>query len=439
MKIFGDMRLANFKIDPSKYTRKYKGGNACFVKRKAKYEDIDTRIPLNFRPRKWIITNNQINTKHEFKEVNFVQNETKIIDEKIAAFNGDYDRIIDYLFNNWVIVQNLNDKISADTAVKIAMYAIFCAYKLKDIQLMMTIYNEQMRRAFNGFIILTGYFTMSKYSKTGLSIFKSRWIDENVQQKLEQQDEILEECNNEVKELFYIMKRKCSDYLYKANLMWESLIDSKQKDADKWFQCYAKVSKEFQNENWESCFTLARDTSYMMRNGNLRNNTLLMEIYIMGIEAGINMDNVDESFLREGMTIGIEIPGLAVRKLFYDFTTFSRTDKRYINSLDDKVNELLAQAKNVENRIIDRRLATNDIIEFRENRSWLIRCYELWLRTCRVKKLNPKVKIYTEMQNEYTNYFIEKEYDFKQDEEIIIGQLEMKESLAQETNKNYKI
>jgi hypothetical protein len=142
---------------------------------------------------------------------------------------------------------------------------------------------------------------------------------------------------------------------------------------------------------------------------------------------------VDESFLREGMTIGIEIPGLAVRKLYYDITIFSRTDKRYINSLDDKVNELLAQAKDVENRIIDRRLATNDIIEFRENRSWLIKCYDLWLRTCRVKKLNPKVKIYTEMQNEYTNYFIDKEYDFKQDEEIIIGQLEKKESMAQET------
>jgi hypothetical protein len=178
---------------------------------------------------------------------------------------------------------------------------------------------------------------------------------------------------------------------------------------------------------------LARDTIYMMRNGNLRNNTMLMDIYIMGVEAGINMDNVDESFLREGMTIGIEIPGLAVRKLFYDITIFSRTDKRYIHSLDDKVNELLAQAKDVENRIIDRRIATNDIIEFRENRSWLIRCYELWLRACRIKRLNPKVKIYSEMQDENTNYFIEKEYDFKQDEEIIIKQLERVESMAQET------
>jgi hypothetical protein len=68
----------------------------------------------------------------------------------------------------------------------------------------------------------------------------------------------------------------------------------------------------------ENCFLCARDTIYMMRNGNFRNNQMLMDLYIMGVESMINMDDMDTSFLNEGMTIEIEIPGLAVRKLYYD-------------------------------------------------------------------------------------------------------------------------
>jgi hypothetical protein len=59
---------------------------------------------------------------------------------------------------------------------------------------------------------------------------------------------------------------------------------------------------------------VARESIYMMRNGNFRNNQLMLDIYVMGIEAGINMDNVDESFLNEGMTIAFETPNLAVMK-----------------------------------------------------------------------------------------------------------------------------
>jgi hypothetical protein len=83
----------------------------------------------------------------------------------------------------------------------------------------------------------------------------------------------------------------------------------------------------------------------MMRNGNFRNNQMLMDLYIMGVEAMINLDNVDESFLNEGMTIGIEIPSLALRKLYYERLEFSRTDRRYIHSVDDKVNEIFQKKK----------------------------------------------------------------------------------------------
>jgi hypothetical protein len=208
------------------------------------------------------------------------------------------------------------------------------------------------------------------------------------------------------------------------------LVNSRVKDVDSWFKQYAKVSREFHNESRGNGFICARDTIYMMRNGNFRNNQMLMDLYIMEVEAMINLDNMDASFLNEGMTIGIEIPGLAVRKLYYDILKFSRTDRRYIHSIDDKVNEILAVAKEVENRITDRRIATNDTIEYKENRVWIYKCYKLWLRACSVKSLNPKVVIYQkhQMRNENVNYFSEKENEFEEDKEEIQKKLKERQN-----------
>jgi hypothetical protein len=46
--------------------------------------------------------------------------------------------------------------------------------KLTDNELMDTIAKEQSQRKWNGFILLTSYFTMNKYSKTSLTLFKSK-------------------------------------------------------------------------------------------------------------------------------------------------------------------------------------------------------------------------------------------------------------------------
>jgi hypothetical protein len=56
----------------------------------------------------------------------------KLIEEKLKTYEGDYDSIIDYLFNNWVIIQNEADSVSAETALKIAIYAIYFLHKLKE-------------------------------------------------------------------------------------------------------------------------------------------------------------------------------------------------------------------------------------------------------------------------------------------------------------------
>jgi hypothetical protein len=114
-----------------------------------------------------------------------------------------------------------------------------------------------------------------------------------------------------------------------------------------------------------------------MKNGNFRNNQMMIDIFVMRIEAGIEMDNVDETFLNEGMTKAFETPSLAVRKLYYDILNFSRADRRILRSVEETVNEIVAFAKDVENRITDREIASNDIIEYKENRNWVLRCYKL--------------------------------------------------------------
>jgi hypothetical protein len=92
---------------------------------------------------------------------------------------------------------------------------------------------EQAYRKYTGFIVLTSYYTMNKYNKTSLLNFKSKWGDENVQKWINEEDKVLDETNNDIKKLYTFMKRKCGDYLYKVNLIWENLINSKQHDADK--------------------------------------------------------------------------------------------------------------------------------------------------------------------------------------------------------------
>jgi hypothetical protein len=104
--IIGDMRLANFKMNPEKAITK-KGRGWTFIKKKSKNEfEADPRIPINFRPRKWLITPQQVNKVADYIDVNRVQNETKIIEERLLSFEENHDGIIDYLFNNWLVVQS---------------------------------------------------------------------------------------------------------------------------------------------------------------------------------------------------------------------------------------------------------------------------------------------------------------------------------------------
>jgi hypothetical protein len=67
--IIGDMRLANFKINPDRKMRR-QGKGWTYYKKKSKNDfEIDNRIPIGFRARKWIIAQNQINKEAGYMEV----------------------------------------------------------------------------------------------------------------------------------------------------------------------------------------------------------------------------------------------------------------------------------------------------------------------------------------------------------------------------------
>jgi hypothetical protein len=78
--------------------------------------------------------------------------------------------------------------------------------------------------------------------------------------------------------------------------MWKNLINSKHQKHDVWFYRYLKVPREYFNENCGNCFLQVRECIYLMRSGNFRNNQLLLDVYVIAIEACIQMDNVDEIF-----------------------------------------------------------------------------------------------------------------------------------------------
>jgi hypothetical protein len=67
----------------------------------------------------------------------------------------------------------------------------------------------------------------------------------------------------------------------------------------------------------------------------------------------------------EDTTVNVREKELTGRKLYYDILKFSRTDRRCLNSIYENVNDLLTFAKDVENRITERRLASNNIVEYK--------------------------------------------------------------------------
>jgi hypothetical protein len=79
---------------------------------------------------------------------------------------------------------------------------------------------------------------------------------------------------------------------------------------------------------------------------NFRNNQMLLDVYVIVTGASIEIDDADESFLNEGITIAFESPALFVRKLYYEILKFSRT-ARYEMHTNEKVNKILTMTKDI--------------------------------------------------------------------------------------------
>jgi phenylalanyl-tRNA synthetase alpha subunit len=99
--------------------------------------------------------------------------------------------------------------------------------------------------------MITQLYTMEKYNQNHLSNFKKLWTDahfNNISNELAN-EEIFADIHEDIKWLFSHMKRICDDYLYKANVIRENLINSKHQNHDILFQPYSKVLREYFIEN----------------------------------------------------------------------------------------------------------------------------------------------------------------------------------------------
>jgi hypothetical protein len=98
------------------------------------------------------------------------------------------------------------------------------------------------------------------------------------------------------------------------------------------------------------------------------------------------------------MTVAFESPALYVRKLCCDMLNFSRTPRSEMH-VKKVINEILVFAKETENRVIERRRISKDVIEYKENRKWLLRSYNESLKAYAFKTLDPIINIYFEKTN----------------------------------------
>jgi hypothetical protein len=78
-----------------------------------------------------------------------------------------------------------------------------------------------------------------------------------------------------------------------------------------------------------------------MRGQNFRNNQMILDVYVMEVDADIEMDNLDESFLNEWMAIAYKAPALFIRKLYYEIFKISRTEDMKCTRMKDLMKSFL--------------------------------------------------------------------------------------------------
>jgi hypothetical protein len=147
--------------------------------------------------------------------------------------------------------------------------------------------------------------------------------------------EILKEMYSD---LFIHMYESCRMLNHKLIRIGEVAKNIKDKSKEKWVYRFHDIVRKFQDEDYEQANREARDFIYDLRENNVRSTSLSLELYTIGIDAGIKAGNPDMSLLEEALSIADKDPTMLLRSFaikIYELERNRLNDIRVKDVLDD--------------------------------------------------------------------------------------------------------
>jgi hypothetical protein len=316
--------------------------------------------------------------KWSAKEVRKDVNEEEKIDTYEWAKN--MDGIIDGLEDNvkiitlykrWKTVLDDDSNKGSHCRNLIQGKAISVAYEQKNYDLMHAVaINAVNHESANLFYRLTELFSRTR--KGNGSNFKDNWRILNRENGLITCEEILEKKH---KDLFVHMYESCRIMNSKLTRLGDVVKDVKDKNKEKWISKYQGLIRKFHDEEYEQVNREARDFICEMNSRNIKETSLNIEVYIIGIDASIKAGNPDLALLEDALRIADNDPCIMLRSLAIKIKELE------VNRLNDiRVNEVLDDicltGKEIEQKIYENMKHKKDICKFHEDRDYLEECYE---------------------------------------------------------------
>jgi hypothetical protein len=134
------------------------------------------------------------------------------------------------------------------------------------------------------------------------------------------------------------MKRVCLARYRHSTRIGLTLNNFKEGDGNCWYRKYLRVSRDFFNEDFEQANREARDVIDEMNNKKTNNIRLLVDFYLIGIDASIKGGNPDEELLMQANRIATNDLAIMLRRLMmkiYNFEISRTNDIRVKDTIDE--------------------------------------------------------------------------------------------------------
>jgi hypothetical protein len=105
-----------------------------------------------------------------------------------------------------------------------------------------------------------------------------------------------------------------------------------------WYRKYLRLSRDFFNKDFQHANREARDVIDEMNNKNMKDIGLLVDFYLLGIDASIKAGNPDEELLMQADRVSMNDPVILLRKLMmeiYAFEIATKNDIRIKDTLEE--------------------------------------------------------------------------------------------------------